>query len=45
MILVYLAVAWHAGIALAQAVNLPWQALAVMGLLVAYPPGWQVQPT
>ncbi|MBL7065613.1 MAG: ComEC/Rec2 family competence protein [Anaerolineae bacterium] len=32
MILVYLAVAWHAGIALAQAVNLPWQALPVLGL-------------
>ena len=32
MILVYLAVAWHAGIALAQAVSLPWQALPVLGL-------------
>jgi competence protein ComEC len=33
MTLVYLAVAWHVGIALAQAVSLPWQILLVLGLI------------
>ncbi|MEJ2588589.1 MAG: ComEC/Rec2 family competence protein, partial [Deltaproteobacteria bacterium] len=32
MTLVYLAVAWLAGIALAQGIGLPWQALPVVGL-------------
>jgi competence protein ComEC len=32
MTLVYLAVAWLAGIALAEATDLPWQALPVLGL-------------
>jgi competence protein ComEC len=32
MTLVYLAVAWLAGIALAQGIGLPWQALPVLGL-------------
>ena len=32
MTLIYLAVAWLAGIALAKAINLPWQVLPVLGL-------------
>ncbi len=32
MIIVYLAIVWHAGIALAKVINLPWQVLLVLGL-------------
>ena len=32
MTLVYLTIAWLAGIVLAETVNLPWQALPVLGL-------------
>jgi len=33
MMLVYLTVAWTAGIALAKVTNLPWQVLPVLGLM------------
>ncbi|RLC66429.1 MAG: hypothetical protein DRI48_04660, partial [Chloroflexi bacterium] len=38
MTLVYLAAAWHAGIALAEAFSLPWQALPVLGVVALL--GW-----